>query len=451
MNIKIHCGAEEIGGNCIELQSGESRILLDYGSPLPKIDPVSQKVIRVDPKKAVLNIDGLYTDCAHPIDGLIISHTHADHYGMLFDKPINPKLPVYMSEIMEEIIRITGKMTLGHRDLNAGIKHFKKGIPFRVGKDFKLTPYLMDHSAAESFAFLIEAEGKKVIYTGDYREHGHKKGAFAQFVNTNMGDIDVLITEGTMAGAESETGKTEKDVMFEISDLIKPDTGTVYVMGSGQNVDLLSSSGGIADKTGRYLLVDAYVALILERLKALASKNGPPLKIPGLEKEYFKVVDNYTLNSVQKWAGQYSDTIQKIKQKIVSWDWVTANLNRLIIPVRTYSQTWVDKYIKNFDNALFIFSMWDGYQEGIEFHKTIEYFEQRGLKANQIHVSGHAYFSTIRKLINNKNPKHIIPIHTEHPEIFQREFGSRVHVMKNGESWTIPSKSKDTAASPLAS
>jgi ribonuclease J len=34
MRIKIHRGAHEIGGSCVELQSGDTRIVVDLGLPL---------------------------------------------------------------------------------------------------------------------------------------------------------------------------------------------------------------------------------------------------------------------------------------------------------------------------------------------------------------------------------------------------------------------------------
>ena len=37
MNITIHRGTHEIGGSCVELSSGKSRILLDFGIPLVKV------------------------------------------------------------------------------------------------------------------------------------------------------------------------------------------------------------------------------------------------------------------------------------------------------------------------------------------------------------------------------------------------------------------------------
>ena len=34
MQIIIHRGTKEIGGSCVELQSGNSKILIDFGMPL---------------------------------------------------------------------------------------------------------------------------------------------------------------------------------------------------------------------------------------------------------------------------------------------------------------------------------------------------------------------------------------------------------------------------------
>lgn len=34
MKIKIHRGTQEVGGSCVELQSGDTRIVVDLGLPL---------------------------------------------------------------------------------------------------------------------------------------------------------------------------------------------------------------------------------------------------------------------------------------------------------------------------------------------------------------------------------------------------------------------------------
>ena len=42
---------------------------------------------------------------------------------------------------------------------------------FTIG-DIRIRPLVIDHSAADSYMFVIEAEGKHVLYTGDFRMHG---------------------------------------------------------------------------------------------------------------------------------------------------------------------------------------------------------------------------------------------------------------------------------------
>ena len=39
---------------------------------------------------------------------------------------------------------------------------------------FRITPQLVDHSAFDAYALLVEADGKRVYYSGDFRAHGRK-------------------------------------------------------------------------------------------------------------------------------------------------------------------------------------------------------------------------------------------------------------------------------------
>ena len=54
----------------------------------------------------------------------------------------------------------------------------KAPAPIIVG-DIKVTPFYNCHSIYDSYMFLIEADGKRIWHTGDYREHGYLgKGLF---------------------------------------------------------------------------------------------------------------------------------------------------------------------------------------------------------------------------------------------------------------------------------
>lgn len=46
--------------------------------------------------------------------------------------------------------------------------------PFKIKEDITITPYTVDHSAYGAFMLLIEAEGKRILHTGDFRNHGYK-------------------------------------------------------------------------------------------------------------------------------------------------------------------------------------------------------------------------------------------------------------------------------------
>lgn len=74
----------------------------------------------------------------------------------------------------------------------------------------KITPYIVDHSAYNSFMLLIEAEGKKVLHTGDFRNHGYK-GVILEKTLKEIGKIEALITEGTTLSREQIKSKTEKE------------------------------------------------------------------------------------------------------------------------------------------------------------------------------------------------------------------------------------------------
>jgi ribonuclease J len=421
MKIIVHRAAEEIGGNCIELRAGRSRILLDYGVPLP----------HADPEAGLLNIPGLYDKAPDPILALIISHTHQTHYGGLVVKPINPGINFFMSEIMEDIVRITTKMPRDSRKLPGNIRYFRRGQKFSVGP-FSITPYLMDHTAAESFAFLVEAEGKRVLYTGDFRDHGSRTHAFKQFLAVNTGSIDALITEGAQAGLDK--GPAEQEVMAEIETRVKGNRGALYFMCAGQDIGMLTSLAYLAKNTRRYLVVDGYTALLLERVKALALKQGTDLKIPSLDIEYLRIIRNNATQRVYQ-LTEYAETFRRMRTKLFGWDWVRGNLPRLIIPVRAGDQLWAAEQVKDFSHAILLYSAWEDYTDEEGQAGTLAWFRGQGLTEVPMPTTGHAYFSAIRKLVENKRPRYIVPINTAEREKFAEAFGKKVKLLKNGEEF----------------
>jgi ribonuclease J len=93
VQLRIHRGTREIGGTCIELESGGSRILLDLGLPLDAKDPTSTPL----PK-----IEGL-AEGSSTLLAILLSHGHRDHWGLI--PKVNCEIPLVMGRATESIIR----------------------------------------------------------------------------------------------------------------------------------------------------------------------------------------------------------------------------------------------------------------------------------------------------------------------------------------------------------
>ena len=85
MRFRIHRGADEIGGSCVEIETNDKTILVDLGLPL------TAKVPSIDlmPPVQDLNTGG----SAAPL-GIVISHSHGDHIGLLGHA--HESIPVHM-------------------------------------------------------------------------------------------------------------------------------------------------------------------------------------------------------------------------------------------------------------------------------------------------------------------------------------------------------------------
>ena len=94
MRARIHRGAEEIGGNCIELEAKGNSILLDLGAPL---------MGELYESDALPQIPGLTDGSNQNLLGIVISHPHADHYGLA--EYAHPSLPVCIGRDADKLLR----------------------------------------------------------------------------------------------------------------------------------------------------------------------------------------------------------------------------------------------------------------------------------------------------------------------------------------------------------
>ena len=274
MKATIYRGTREIGGTLIELSNGESRLLLDAGYPLfLNGNPIDDSVAKL-PSKELLklgvlpSIEGLYLWDKPSIVGIIISHAHIDHYGLL--KYVHPDIPVYLSAGAKTLIDVSQTFKIVEPyPINARL--FKMYESFDIG-GFSVKPFLMDHSAFDAAAFEIKAGDKTLIYSGDFRGHGRKAVCLDNFIMHVSKQADVLFTEGSMVSRNDELTITEDELELNAVDELKKKTGIVLVQSSSQNIDRIVSFYRAALRLGKTFVVDVYTANVLHELHALGNK-----------------------------------------------------------------------------------------------------------------------------------------------------------------------------------
>jgi len=223
MRFIIHRGTKEIGGSCVEIWTDNTRIVIDIGMPLVEKDGSEfdfTKYQKLSPNelinKGILpNIDGLYANVDNLIDGVLISHPHIDHYG--FSSYLHPEMKYYLGEAAHKIIELTSIFTPQQNNIKNST-YFEKSKPFNIG-DITVTPFWMDHSAFDAYAFLIESNGKTLFYSGDFRGHGRKQRVFKWFALNAPKNVDYLLLEGTQIERNTKKGTTEDDIENELANI----------------------------------------------------------------------------------------------------------------------------------------------------------------------------------------------------------------------------------------
>ena len=395
MEINIIRGQNQIGGSIIEVSSKNTKIILDIGSNLE------------DKEIVVPEIEGLFKGKAK-YDGILISHYHGDHIGLA--TKILPEISIYMGEKSYEIHKVSNEY-IGKEYLKEP-KTFKTEEEFLIG-DIKIIPYLCDHSAFDSYMFLLDCEGKKILYTGDFRSNGRK--SFEPLLR-KLPKVDALITEGTNL-SNDKIGKinlTEKELEKKGIEILEGNNRPVFVLMAATNIDRIVTFYKIANATKRLFLLDTYAG----QITATIGGNIPNprtfsnVRIFLTNQDKYEILKNYPQN--------------KIDRKGI------ANKNFMMC-VRASMKKYLEKYPEgfSFEGCTMFYSMWEGYKKQENMKEFLKFMEEKGVKIISLHTSGHADEKDFDKLIKKVEPKIIIPVHTENSEWFKRYENCEVICDKN--------------------
>jgi ribonuclease J len=415
MRVCIHRGSKQIGGSCVEVESLGQRLLIDLGLPLD----AEKNSIQYLPD--IIGLDGSDPSLL----GIFISHPHLDHFGLLAH--ISPKIPVGMGPAARRILTAAAPFLPGNWPIPTQGWNYKSGQCFEVGS-FSITPFLVDHSAYDAYALLIESDGKRLFYSGDLRAHGRKAVLVQRLVANPPTDIDVLLLEGSSLGRlnDGQQFPREADIETQFVQAFSATEGLVLVHTSAQNIDRVVSIMRACKRTGRKLVIDLYTAAILEATgnPNIPQSNWPDVALFIPQAQRIQIKENAWFDLLKHHAANriFIENLREVQSKSV-----------LLFRPLYCRELERGNCLKG---AAYVYSQWEGYLEKDYYLKLKDWLERNAIPKISIHTSGHASPADLKKIVEAINPRMVVPIHTFSPERYSKLFAN-VQVYNDGEWWNV--------------
>jgi ribonuclease J len=433
MQLIVHRGTHEIGGNCVELRSGATRLVIDVGMPLVDANGESFDSQSLEGKSAeelladgtLPDVPGLFDRRPSP-DGILISHAHADHTGLL--RYTRKEIPVYLSPGTSDMMYVALKFARQRGVARARQQRFSSEVPFTLG-DFTITAHPVDHSAFDSMAFIIEAEGKRILYSGDLRRHGRKPGMARDLIKAaRAAPIDVMLMEGTHISPTEEPRVTEQDLEQELVGILREARGIALACFSPLHVDRLVTFYRAATRADRTFVADPYAGLVMH--KASQHSGVPDAKVAANLRVYY---DRRFERSCEKRGLGYVS--EKFASKRVRMDELRGRPTGFVMVFRP------GMIESDFDGDLpprarCVYSYWSGYLAKPQWVDLQERLKSVGGDFVKAHTSGHILPGDFEKLVREINPGRLVPIHTSKPEAFREHFDNVV-TLADGEALEV--------------
>ena len=223
-------GTHEVGRIAISVKTEKTQVLLDYGVMLNHRPGFP---MHVPPKD---------------VNAIILTHSHLDHSGAIPIFYIREKKPLYANRLTTELNQVLisdfihlssyylpfeylelKSMMMSSKHLDFGVKETIGDITFQ---------FLNAGHIPGSTQILVEAEGKRVLYTGDYNIIDTR---LLEGAKMEHDDLDAVITESTYANEDhTERQELERRFVNEVTDVVERG-GIVLVpaFGVGRSQELI--------------------------------------------------------------------------------------------------------------------------------------------------------------------------------------------------------------------
>ena len=333
---------------------------------------------------------------------------------------------------------------------------YQAGRELGAFQNVRVLPLYVDHSAPDAYMFYIQAAGKKILFSGDFRDHGivgEKDRLWRTLEKFVPRGIDLLITEGTMLSRRAEAAVnsvwTEEQLGQRAKELFRQHKYN-FVLVSSTNLDSIMEFYHHTPE-GMQFVCDTYQAeVMLTAMKGMEAKGNYPRYQCAARQPVIQVLNG---NRQEERMSLLSQLGAALKKPVGVEPAGSSDLYHKGFVMLARKNAGLSANRKNVFEIMrdkfypvdgqIIYSMWDGYLKPEHADQALINFIG-GRPIEHLHTSGHAYVETIARLIETVDPKVIVPMHTERAEEFSsiQEFApykDRVRVLKDGEPLSLES------------
>lgn len=414
INIIALGGVREYGKNFYLVEINDSMFILDAGLKYPETEQLGVDLVIPNLDYVIENKD--------KVQGVFLSHGHADAIGALPYLLAEVPVPVFGSELTIELAKLFVKA-------NNSTKRFKNfhvvdsdtEIEFKDGlvSFFKTT-----HSIPESLGVVIGTDKGNIVYTGDFKfDQASREGYqtdLARLADIGKEGVLALLADSANATSNEQTA-SEAEVGEEMDKVIAHADGRIIIAAVASNLVRIQQVFDSAAAYGRRVVLtgtdaENIVRTALRLKKLVIADEKLLIKLKDMSK-----FEDHELIVLE--AGRMGEPINSLQKMAIGRHRHVQIKDGDLVYIVTTPSTAKEAMVARVENLI--------YKAG----GSVKLITQH------LRVSGHANARDLQLMINLVKPKYLFPIQGEYRDLaahahLAEETGmlpENIHIMKRGD------------------
>jgi len=304
----INLGGVSVQKNMFLYETENEALLVDCGIGFPEVEDYGVDLIIPD-FRYVLKIKD-------KLKGLLLTHAHEDHYSatpyLLREIPLN----IYAHPMVQDFLLNKLK---DFKNVNTPkFTSIEPHTSFKIGNDFELTPYRVNHSVPNTLGFFIKTPSGTVVHQTDFKfdwtpimdkpANIRKIASLAESLNPT------LMLSDSLGATHFGYTRSEKYIEDSFDAVIKDAPGLVVITTMSSNISRIQQALNSAKSHNRKVVVSGYsiennLEVVIKH-KIINIPEGTLIS----EKEMGNYKDNELMLVVPGNYGQVGSTLDKLSK-----------------------------------------------------------------------------------------------------------------------------------------